>query len=679
MIRITIVLLTLVLSVRSGQPCSAAESSTDELAEQLQPLIDQHEGKVAVAIKHLKTGEEWKHQADEPMPTASLIKLPLMVAAYQAAEEKKLDLNQLITLEADDKVGGSGILTTHFSPGTQFPLRDAVRLMIAYSDNTATNLVAEQTGLEATAKLMESLGLKETKLNSYVFKRDTSIFPERSKKFGLGSTTAGEMIRLLELLDAKKLVTPSACDEMLGHLYACEDRQKLARFLPEGTRLAHKSGSVNDVRCEAGIIDSSSGPIAVCVLTADNADQSWGKENAAEILCGKIAAAACSYFQTGEDVETQKKASAPLAIGATGPLVIALQRTLNARLDPSPELSVDGDFGPATQSAVIRFQEANKLEKSGDVGPEMWKALGPIVAEEESVSAPEVVNAEKLERRPLDPLDGPPYVTCKGWAIADGKTGQLLWGENADKKLDPASTTKIMTGYLVALLAERDPSVLEEKITFSKRADETIGSTADVRAGEVVSVGELLYGLLLPSGNDASVAFGEYFGDRLIEEISDAERKRDSLANFITVMNHKAKELGLEETAYENTHGLTTPKHKTSPRDLATLAWNAMQSPIFSRCTNTRQRGCQVTSVAGYTRNLLWKNTNQLLPIEGYDGVKTGTTSAAGACLVSRGNRSDRQLIVVVLGSTASDARYTDSRNLYRWAWKQLEAKPTDR
>jgi D-alanyl-D-alanine carboxypeptidase (penicillin-binding protein 5/6) len=394
-----------------------------------------------------------------------------------------------------------------------------------------------------------------------------------------------------------------------------------------------------------------------------------------ENLCQKVASAAFDHRQSSGDGEAAQQAGAPLGIGANGPLVVALQRTLNAKLDPSPELSINGDFGPDTQSAVLRFQEIHKLVKSGKVGPETWKALGPIIADDAVVAAPEAINAEPFERKPLDPLDGPPFVTCKGWAIGDGKTGKLLWGDNEEKSLDPASTTKIMTGYLVALVAERDPNVLEERVTFSKRADETIGSTADIRAGEVVTVGELLYGLMLPSGNDASVAFGEHFGHRLVEEIPGAERKRDSLANFVTAMNHKAKELGLAETTYENTHGLTTPVHKTSPRNLLTLTWHAMQVPCFYRCTNTRQRGYQVTSTAGYTRNLLWKNTNQLLAIEGYDGVKTGTTDAAGACLVSRGNRGDRQLILVVLGSAASDARYTDSRNLYRWAWKQLHSE----
>lgn len=657
-------------------PCPAAESA-DQLAKQLRPLVDRHEGKVSVAIKHLKTGEEFKHNADEPMPTASLIKLPLMVTVYQAAADGKVDLDEFVTLEADDMVAGSGILTSQFSPGAKFSLRDAIRLMIAYSDNTATNLVAESVGLDATAKHMESLGLKETKLNSYVFKRDTSIFPDRSKKYGLGSTTASETLRLLTMLHEKKLVTPEACDEMMKHLYACEGDNKLPRFLPAGTKIAHKTGSINEVRTDAGIIDSPSGPIAICVLTAENADKSWGEENSAEILCGRIARAAYHHFQTGDDVEVKQDTKAPLAMGSSGPLVEDLQRTLNDRLKPSPELGVDGDFGPATQAAVMRFQEENNLPANGQVGPEMWKALGPIV-EAEVVPSPEVVNAEdnKLKRRPMDSLDGPPFVTCKGWAVGDGKTGKLLWGDNADMKLDPASTTKIMTGYMVALLAERDPSILEEKITFSKRADDTVGSTAGVRAGEIVTVNDLMYGLLLPSGNDASVAFGEHFGDRLVAEIKDAERKRDSLDNFITAMNDKAKELGMKETSYENTHGLTARRHKTSPRDLLTLAWHAMQQPVFSRCTNTRQYGCQVTSDAGYKRNVRWENTNRLLPIEGFDGVKTGTTSAAGACLVSRGNRGDKQLIVVVLGSVASDARYTDSRNLYRWAWNQLEAEP---
>jgi D-alanyl-D-alanine carboxypeptidase (penicillin-binding protein 5/6) len=124
-----------------------------------------------------------------------------------------------------------------------------------------------------------------------------------------------------------------------------------------------------------------------------------------------------------------------------------------------------------------------------------------------------------------------------------------------------------------------------------------------------------------------------------------------------------------------NTSGLTDEKHKASAKDLATLAHEAMKLPLFREVVATQQRGCTVAGAGGYKRNVLWKNTNELLGIEGYDGVKTGTTSAAGACLVSRGRRGDDSLIVVVLGSTSGDVRYVDSRNLFRWGWSQLAAQ----
>ena len=112
----------------------------DDLESRIAPLAKAHKGKVAVAVKHLKTGEEYYFQADEPMPTASLIKLPVMVETYWQANEGKVSLNKTLTLAKEDKVPGSGILTLHFSDGATFPLRDSVRLMIAHSDKDAATL-----------------------------------------------------------------------------------------------------------------------------------------------------------------------------------------------------------------------------------------------------------------------------------------------------------------------------------------------------------------------------------------------------------------------------------------------------------------------------------------------------------------------------------------------------------
>jgi D-alanyl-D-alanine carboxypeptidase (penicillin-binding protein 5/6) len=654
--------------------------TAQSLAERLQPLISAHEGDVAVAVKHLKKGDSFSFKADEPMPTASLIKLPVMVEAYRQAAEGKIDLDKTVTFKEEDKTPGSGILTTQFSPGASFTLRDAIRLMIAYSDNSATNLVVAPIGLPATTEYMEKLGLPNTRLHAFVYRPNTSIAPERSKKFGLGSTTANEMIRLVEMIQAKKIVTPEACEAMLDHLRHCEDK-RLSRLLPPGVKVAHKTGSVAVVRTDAGLIEAKSGPIAICVLTNNNKDQRWTEENAGEVLTSKIARAVYDYFEGS----TTEPANQPTELkkGAEGQLVQALQRTLNVRATPSPNLSVDGDFGPATETAIKAFQEAKKIAVTGVANAETLKVLGPLLFDDEKHSSPSEVNAQQLTREPRESLDGPPLTTCKAWAIANAKTGKVLWGHKEAEKLDIASTTKMMTAYIVCQIAKDDPKVVNETITFSEAADKTPGSTADVRVGEKVTVGELLYGLLLPSGNDAATAFAEYFNRRVGPAsagppittgggptAADASLSHPT-ASFIAEMNRQAELLGMTDTHYENPHGLPAKDHQSSARDLVKLAYAAMQNPLFREYVSTRQHGTTVTGEGGYERNLVWKNTNKLLAIDGYSGVKTGTTTAAGACLVSWGQRDGRELIVVVLGATHTDSRYIDARNLFRWAWTQ--------
>lgn len=672
------------------------------LGQRIQPLVDAHEGEVAIAVKHLGTGESFNLKAAEPMPTASLIKLPIMVEAYRQAAEGKFSLADPVTFKDEDKTPGSGILSMHFSGGATFSLRDAIRLMIAYSDNSATNLVLAKIGLPATGEQMEKLGLPNTKVHAYVFRAQSSIAPERSRQFGLGSTSASEMIRLLEMIHSKRLVSSEACDEMLAHLAACQDK-RLSRLLPSGVKVAHKTGSVAAVRTDAGIIEAKSGPIAICVLTKNNKDQRWTDENAGEVLTGKIAKEVYDYFErrlTSTAVTRgQSKgqtSTAPVSSeglrpdeqprdlrqGASGELVQALQRTLNARAKPSPDLSVDGDFGPGTAGAVKAFQQANQLAVTGVADAATLKVLGPLQFEEAAEPEPATVNSSKLELESREELNGPPLTTCKAWAIADGKTGQLLHGFHEADKLEMASTTKIMTAYIVCELATADSKVLDEVVVFSEAADKTPGSTAGVRAGEKVSVGELLYGLLLPSGNDAATAFAEHFGprfgdrrDRRVVQTSNAsadpptQNETKPAQGFIAEMNRQAEKLGLSETQYANPHGLPAEGHRSSARDLAKLAYAAMQNPVFRKYVGTRQFGTKVSGDGGYERNVVWKNTNKLLGIEGYTGVKTGTTNSAGACLVALGQRDGRELIVVVLGSASSDARYTDSRNLFRWGW----------
>jgi beta-lactamase class A len=276
-------------------PCVRAQGT---LEARLAPLVKDHKGKVAIAVKHLRSGESYYLNADEPMPTASLIKVAVMVEVYQQVAEGKIHLSDPVTLHEADKVPGSGILTYHFSDGATFPLRDAVRLMIAFSDNTATNLVLDRIGVGATARRMEAWGYPNTKLHAKSFRGSTtSIFPERTKKFGLGSTTAREMVRLLEKIEAGKVVSPEACKEMLEHLKKCDDKDKFPHFLPAEVVVAHKSGSVAEARTDAGVLYLKSGPVAVCVLTNENEDRSWRPDNAGNLFCARVAKEVYEYFK----------------------------------------------------------------------------------------------------------------------------------------------------------------------------------------------------------------------------------------------------------------------------------------------------------------------------------------------------------------------------------------------
>lgn len=275
-------------------------------------------------------------------------------------------------------------------------------------------------------------------------------------------------------------------------------------------------------------------------------------------------------------------------------------------------------------------------------------------------------------KAPAEQLGAPPVVSAKVWAVADGKTGKVLWGSKEREPVPIASTTKIMTAHVVLTLAAADPKVLDEVLTFSETADKTPGSASDLKAGDKVAVRDLLFGLMLPSGNDAATAFAEHFGGRV-----KGDGRADAAANFVAEMNRTAKALKMEETKYLDPHGLS--RNVASARDLVTLTAAAMKNPVFATYVRTRRHKCTVTDKDGKTREAVWTNTNKLLDIEGYEGVKTGTTTAAGSCLVSSGRLNGDHLFVVVLGCTSNDSRYADARNLFRWAWAERGQKPKDK
>jgi D-alanyl-D-alanine carboxypeptidase (penicillin-binding protein 5/6) len=652
-------------------------AQTNELAEQLKPLIDSHSGQISIAIKHLHSGETYLHEADRVMPTASLIKFPLMVSAYGKIHCGHLSRDELLPLNDSDKVPGSGILTDHFSPGTCLKIRDLIRLMIVFSDNTATNLVADRIGLVCVNAELERLGLKETRMNSLAYRRERSVDPERSQKFGLGSTTAREIIQLFELLERGKLHSAEICQEMKEQLLSCEDNTKLKRYLPKDVPVAHKSGEVSNARCDAGLIYGQSGAIAICVMTAENTDLRFDDDHPVHLLIGRIAQTAHSHFNPNPPSSI---AVNTLQVGSTGSSVAALQRTLNAKLEPSPGLMVDGQFGPATEAAVIQFQTQTGLSANGVVDAAFWEQLGDYLQDPE-VSAPEIINNAPWTRNQADELTGAPLVTADAWVVIDNQSGSIIGGHNYEARLQIASTTKIMTAWLVLKLATTSPEILNERVIFSKRAAATIGSSARLDEGESVTVDELMYGLLLPSGNDASVALAEHFGSRLTTAEDDEEIESDPLKRFVKAMNCEAAELGLANLKFANPHGMTDRNAYGSALDLAVLTRHVWQNERFRQYVGTPKYGCTVIGPSGYRRPIRWDNSNQLLKFEGFGGVKTGTTDAAGCCLVTHAQRDGEERVVVVLAAKSNESRYTDARNLIRWSWGKtsgLELAPSE-
>ncbi len=286
------ILLCSLLAVAPAEPAASEES----LDRKLLPLIDAHKGKVAVGVKNLVTGEKFFHNPDQVMPTASLIKIAVMIEAYQQADAGKFRMTDKVTLREEDKVPGSGLLTRLFSDGASFSLRDAVRLMMAVSDNTATNLILDRTGIKEVNQRMRDWGFSETRINAKVFRGSTtSVDPERTRIYSLGSTTAREMVGILEELQMGSRSRPAVKKVLLSHLLANEDKDKFPRFLP-GKKIAHKDGSTNQVRTDAGLIETPAGPVAVCVLTSNNTDQRWLPDNAGNLMCARVAQIVYNHF-----------------------------------------------------------------------------------------------------------------------------------------------------------------------------------------------------------------------------------------------------------------------------------------------------------------------------------------------------------------------------------------------
>lgn len=248
----------------------------------------------------------------------------------------------------------------------------------------------------------------------------------------------------------------------------------------------------------------------------------------------------------------------------------------------------------------------------------------------------------------------PPRLSCKAAILIDQETGRILCSHNANARLPMASTTKIMTALLV--LETMD---LSDQVTISSNAVSTIGSKSRLRAGEVLTVEQLLYALLVVSGNDASIAL--------------AEAAAGSVQAFVEKMNARAEELGLSNTHFVNPCGLNNKKHFSSAKDLATLAQHALDDPVFARIVDTIYFSLPPLEedTPGSEDNLRdFDNQNELLHrLAWVSGVKTGSTPYAKYCLVASGHMEGISLVAVVLGAEESEIRWEEARSLLEYGF----------
>ena len=263
-------------SAQAGQGSAAAprRAPVDTLAlrRTLDSLASAHHGTVGYAVLDLDGGARLSRRGDETFPTASLIKVPVLVTVFDLVAQKKLSLDDRLTVLAIDKVPGSGQLQ-YLHDGAVITVRDAAWLMSTLSDNTATNLLLDRIIIRRVWDKMEALGLRNTKVHSKTFLRSSSVAMDSSVKYGLGVTTPNEMATLFELMARGRAVNPAADSAMLDILEHNEDNQMLQR-LAGGVRAAHKTGATDAVRTECSLFYLASRVVA-CVLTKENVDKRW--------------------------------------------------------------------------------------------------------------------------------------------------------------------------------------------------------------------------------------------------------------------------------------------------------------------------------------------------------------------------------------------------------------------
>ena len=254
-----------------------------------------------------------------------------------------------------------------------------------------------------------------------------------------------------------------------------------------------------------------------------------------------------------------------------------------------------------------------------------------------------LVSPHLFAQAPSSAVPAAPAIAAKAWLLYDFDSGQTLAATRPFERVEPASLTKLMTAYLVFSALKQKKIQADQQVRISERAWKTEGSRMFIEPGKPVTVGELMRGMIVQSGNDASIA--------LAETVAGSEEA------FAGAMNREAQRLGMKNTHFANSTGFTHPQHYSTAQDLALLA-AAIIRDFPDHYALYSQRQFRYNNITQMNRNrLLWSDPT-------VDGVKTGYTENAGYCLVSSARRGERRVISVVLGAGSESARAAESQKL---------------
>lgn len=268
-----------------------------DIQQTIADIADAFEGEISLAARDLRTGRTVERAPARRCPTASVIKLPILVHVLLLEHEGLLSLDTPVVLRDADRTPGSGILT-QLSAGLTLPLRDACVLMIALSDNTATNLVLDRVGIEPVNERMAALGLRDTRLFRKVFATGTPTC-EENRRYGLGMTTPRDMMKLLTMIHAghPELGGMATCARIRDILARQQYREAIPRYLPSDCKFAGKSGAIDAVRNDVGFVTSSDGgDIALAIFCQKMPRPLWTADNPGHLAIGRLARALVDHF-----------------------------------------------------------------------------------------------------------------------------------------------------------------------------------------------------------------------------------------------------------------------------------------------------------------------------------------------------------------------------------------------